>query len=152
MCWWECLSFPLSRGPVFSAESVTDEDSLAAELRRRETIPWRSFSTYLHSGGLLLLLLFVLSQLAKHTLMVAIDYWLAHWTSSFIVVKLSIAEGNCTSEQVRDWQVTLGSSRDLTLLTFNCSSRTCISLFTGVLQADRATLWTWEQVQGRLSE
>ncbi|XP_031425167.1 ATP-binding cassette sub-family C member 8-like [Clupea harengus] len=80
-------------------ESVTDEDSLAAELRRRETIPWRSFSTYLHSGGFLLLLLFVLSQLAKHTLMVAIDYWLAHWTSSFIVVKLSIAEGNCTSEQ-----------------------------------------------------
>ncbi|XP_041917197.1 ATP-binding cassette sub-family C member 8-like [Alosa sapidissima] len=80
-------------------ESTTDEDSLAAELRHRETIPWRSFSAYLRASGLLLLLLFVVSQLTKHSLMVAIDYWLAHWTSSVIVAKLAAAEGNCTSEQ-----------------------------------------------------
>lgn len=92
-------------GVVFSEGSTTDEDSLAAELRHRETIPWRSFSAYLRAAGLLLLLLLVVSQLAKHSLMVAIDYWLAHWTSSVIVAKLAAAEGNCTSEQVRDRQV-----------------------------------------------
>lgn len=87
-------------GMVFFAESSTDEDSLAAERRHRETIPWRTFSAYLRAGGLLVLLLLIISQLAKHSLMVAIDYWLAHWTSSVIVAKLAAAEGNCTSEQV----------------------------------------------------
>uniref|UniRef100_A0A671K3G5 ATP-binding cassette, sub-family C (CFTR/MRP), member 8b n=1 Tax=Sinocyclocheilus anshuiensis TaxID=1608454 RepID=A0A671K3G5_9TELE len=67
---------------VFAESSTsTDEDSLRAELHHRTTIPWSSFATYLHAAGLLLLPLLVLSQLSKHSLMVAIDFWLAHWTS-----------------------------------------------------------------------
>uniref|UniRef100_A0A3Q2PBX8 ATP-binding cassette, sub-family C (CFTR/MRP), member 8 n=1 Tax=Fundulus heteroclitus TaxID=8078 RepID=A0A3Q2PBX8_FUNHE len=62
-----------------------DDDNLSQVMRQRATIPWRSCGTYLSSAGLLLLTLLLLSQLLKHTLMVAIDYWLAHWTSHVIM-------------------------------------------------------------------
>lgn len=39
---------------------------------------WR----YLSSGGFFLVFLMVSSKLLKHSVIVAIDYWLAHWTSS----------------------------------------------------------------------
>uniref|UniRef100_A0A8C2CA47 ATP-binding cassette, sub-family C (CFTR/MRP), member 8 n=1 Tax=Cyprinus carpio TaxID=7962 RepID=A0A8C2CA47_CYPCA len=61
-----------------------EEDNLSRVMRLRATIPWRSCGTYLSSAGLLLLLLLLLSQLLKHSLLVAIDYWLAHWTSKVI--------------------------------------------------------------------
>uniref|UniRef100_A0A9J8BTT5 ATP-binding cassette, sub-family C (CFTR/MRP), member 8b n=1 Tax=Cyprinus carpio carpio TaxID=630221 RepID=A0A9J8BTT5_CYPCA len=90
------------RRPMYSTDTLatedededsttsTDEDSLRAELRHRTTIPWSSFATYLRAAGLLLLPLLVLSQLTKHSLMVAIDFWLAHWTSRVIA-----AGGEC---------------------------------------------------------
>ncbi|XP_054881874.1 ATP-binding cassette sub-family C member 8 isoform X5 [Poeciliopsis prolifica] len=37
-----------------------------------------------------------LSQLLKHSLMVAIDYWLAHWTSHVITAKIDALAHNCT--------------------------------------------------------
>uniref|UniRef100_A0A673Z6B5 ATP-binding cassette, sub-family C (CFTR/MRP), member 8 n=1 Tax=Salmo trutta TaxID=8032 RepID=A0A673Z6B5_SALTR len=58
-----------------------EDDNLSQAMRHRTTIPWHSCGVYLSSAGLLLLLLLLLSQLFKHSLMVAIDYWLAHWTS-----------------------------------------------------------------------
>uniref|UniRef100_A0A8D3C4W1 ATP-binding cassette, sub-family C (CFTR/MRP), member 8 n=1 Tax=Scophthalmus maximus TaxID=52904 RepID=A0A8D3C4W1_SCOMX len=58
-----------------------DDDDMSQVMRQRATIPWHSCGTYLSSAGLLLLTLLLLSQLLKHSLMVAIDYWLAHWTS-----------------------------------------------------------------------
>uniref|UniRef100_A0A9J8BPC1 ATP-binding cassette, sub-family C (CFTR/MRP), member 8b n=1 Tax=Cyprinus carpio carpio TaxID=630221 RepID=A0A9J8BPC1_CYPCA len=90
------------RRPMYSTDTLatedededsttsTDEDSLRAELRHRTTIPWSSFATYLRAAGLLLLPLLVLSQLTKHSLMVAIDFWLAHWTSRVIAAKASM--------------------------------------------------------------
>uniref|UniRef100_A0AAY4CCZ0 ATP-binding cassette, sub-family C (CFTR/MRP), member 8 n=1 Tax=Denticeps clupeoides TaxID=299321 RepID=A0AAY4CCZ0_9TELE len=66
----------------------SDEDSLSTELHQRDTIPWTSFSIYLKSASFLFLLLLILSQLTKHSVMVAIDYWLAHWTSSVISAKV----------------------------------------------------------------
>uniref|UniRef100_A0A6Q2ZKD9 ATP-binding cassette, sub-family C (CFTR/MRP), member 8 n=1 Tax=Esox lucius TaxID=8010 RepID=A0A6Q2ZKD9_ESOLU len=57
-----------------------EDDNLSQAMRQRATIPWRSCWVYLSSAGLLLLPLLLLSQLVKHSLMVAIDYWLAHWT------------------------------------------------------------------------
>ncbi|KAL0168639.1 hypothetical protein M9458_036861, partial [Cirrhinus mrigala] len=79
------------------SSTTTDEDSLRAELRHRTTIPWSSFATYLRTAGLLLLPLLVLSQLTKHSLMVAIDFWLAHWTSHVIAAQIESAERNCTA-------------------------------------------------------
>uniref|UniRef100_A0AAQ5YE30 ATP-binding cassette, sub-family C (CFTR/MRP), member 8 n=1 Tax=Amphiprion ocellaris TaxID=80972 RepID=A0AAQ5YE30_AMPOC len=62
-----------------------DDDNLSQVMRQRATIPWRSCGTYLSSAGFLLLGLLLLSQLLKHSLMVAIDYWLAHWTSASVM-------------------------------------------------------------------
>ncbi|KAG7333001.1 hypothetical protein KOW79_003136 [Hemibagrus wyckioides] len=77
----------------------TDEDSLTTELRQRNTMLWGSLGTYLRTAGLLLLSLLILSQLTKHSLMLAIDYWLAYWTSQAITARLDSAERNCTSAQ-----------------------------------------------------
>uniref|UniRef100_A0A671X528 ATP-binding cassette, sub-family C (CFTR/MRP), member 8 n=1 Tax=Sparus aurata TaxID=8175 RepID=A0A671X528_SPAAU len=66
-----------------------DDDNMSQVMRQRATIPWRSCGTYLSSAGVLLLSLLLLSQLLKHSLMVAIDYWLAHWTSQVIEAKIN---------------------------------------------------------------
>uniref|UniRef100_A0A7N8XK97 ATP-binding cassette, sub-family C (CFTR/MRP), member 8 n=1 Tax=Mastacembelus armatus TaxID=205130 RepID=A0A7N8XK97_9TELE len=71
-----------------------DDDSLSQVMRQRATIPWRSCGTYLSSAGVLMLTLLLLSQLLKHSLMVAIDYWLAHWTSRTLSPAL-ISNTNC---------------------------------------------------------
>lgn len=78
-----------------------DEDNLSQVMRHRATIPRRSCGTYLSSAGLLLLLLLLLSQLTKHSLLVAIDYWLAHWTSKVIAAKIDAAAHNCSLVQVK---------------------------------------------------
>ncbi|TSL75335.1 ATP-binding cassette sub-family C member 8 [Bagarius yarrelli] len=57
---------------------------------------WGSLGTYLRTAGLLLLPLLVLSQLTKHSVMLAIDYWLAHWTSQAITAHPDSADRNCT--------------------------------------------------------
>uniref|UniRef100_A0A672QQV4 ATP-binding cassette sub-family C member 8-like n=1 Tax=Sinocyclocheilus grahami TaxID=75366 RepID=A0A672QQV4_SINGR len=80
-----------------------EEDNLSQVMRHRATIPWRSCGTYLSSAGLLLLLLLLLSQLLKHSLLVAIDYWLAHWTSKVITAKIDAAAHNCSLVQVKIW-------------------------------------------------
>uniref|UniRef100_A0A7N8XKX3 ATP-binding cassette, sub-family C (CFTR/MRP), member 8 n=1 Tax=Mastacembelus armatus TaxID=205130 RepID=A0A7N8XKX3_9TELE len=76
-----------------------DDDSLSQVMRQRATIPWRSCGTYLSSAGVLMLTLLLLSQLLKHSLMVAIDYWLAHWTSRVITAKIDASAHNCTAVQ-----------------------------------------------------
>uniref|UniRef100_A0A663M4K8 ATP binding cassette subfamily C member 8 n=1 Tax=Athene cunicularia TaxID=194338 RepID=A0A663M4K8_ATHCN len=71
-------------------EEVTesdDEDNLSSVLHQRAKMPWRACGKYLSAAGILLLPLLVLSQLLKHTVMVAIDYWLACWTSAAISEK-----------------------------------------------------------------
>lgn len=93
------LNLSLFSDPEESVESE-DDDNLSQVMRQRATIPWRSCGTYLSSAGLVLLTLLLLSQLLKHTLMVAIDYWLAHWTSHVIAAKTKATARNCTVVQV----------------------------------------------------
>uniref|UniRef100_A0A8C8I129 ATP-binding cassette, sub-family C (CFTR/MRP), member 8 n=1 Tax=Oncorhynchus tshawytscha TaxID=74940 RepID=A0A8C8I129_ONCTS len=76
-----------------------EDDNLSQAMRHRTTIPWHSCGVYLSSAGLLLLLLLLLSQLFKHSLMVAIDYWLAHWTSRVINAKMEATGRNCSVAQ-----------------------------------------------------
>nr|XP_055046149.1 ATP-binding cassette sub-family C member 9 isoform X5 [Misgurnus anguillicaudatus] len=59
-----------------------DDDNMSTTTSRRSKIPWRMCWRYLSSGGCLMVFLMVSSKLAKHSVMVAIDYWLADWTSS----------------------------------------------------------------------
>ncbi|OCT82142.1 hypothetical protein XELAEV_18024654mg [Xenopus laevis] len=75
------------------SESEEDDDNLSAVLHQRAKMPWRACGKYLSSAGILLLPLLVLSQLLKHSVMVAIDFWLAKWTSAAIT-NLSMA--NCS--------------------------------------------------------
>ncbi|KAE8605948.1 hypothetical protein XENTR_v10010526 [Xenopus tropicalis] len=75
------------------SESEEDDDNLSSVLHQRAKMPWRACGKYLSSAGILLLPLLVLSQLLKHSVMVAIDFWLAKWTSAAIT-NLSVA--NCS--------------------------------------------------------
>uniref|UniRef100_A0A8C8DBN3 ATP-binding cassette, sub-family C (CFTR/MRP), member 8 n=1 Tax=Oryzias sinensis TaxID=183150 RepID=A0A8C8DBN3_9TELE len=80
-----------------------DDDNLSQVMRQRATIPWRSCGAYLSSAGPLLLSLLLLSQLLKHSLMVAIDYWLARWTSYVISAKAdAVSSPNCASACLQD--------------------------------------------------
>ncbi|XP_046715562.1 ATP-binding cassette sub-family C member 8 isoform X1 [Silurus meridionalis] len=88
-------------GTALTEETVErdDDDNLSQVMRHRATIPWRSCGKYLSSAGLLLLPLLLLSQLLKHTIMVATDVWLAHWTSDVIRAKVNAVQYNCTLVQ-----------------------------------------------------
>ncbi|KAM4614609.1 ATP-binding cassette sub-family C member 9 isoform 1-T1 [Polymixia lowei] len=63
-------------------EEEEDDDNLSTTTNRRSKIPWKVCWRYLSSGGFLMVFLMVSSKLLKHSVMVAIDYWLALWTSS----------------------------------------------------------------------
>ncbi|MEQ2269284.1 ATP-binding cassette sub- C member 8, partial [Xenotaenia resolanae] len=98
---WTCTMSPAAGAILAFDQAVEsldseDDDNMSQVMRQRATIPWRSCGTYLSSAGLLLLTLLLLSQLLKHTLMVAIDYWLAHWTSHVITAKIDANAHNCT--------------------------------------------------------
>uniref|UniRef100_A0A8C0GNQ2 ATP binding cassette subfamily C member 8 n=1 Tax=Chelonoidis abingdonii TaxID=106734 RepID=A0A8C0GNQ2_CHEAB len=73
-----------------------DDDNLSSVLHQRAKMPWRACGKYLSSAGILLLPLLVLSQFLKHTVMVAIDYWLAKWTSDVISAKSDLEQKNCS--------------------------------------------------------
>ncbi|KTG32996.1 hypothetical protein cypCar_00006989 [Cyprinus carpio] len=118
-----------------------EEDNLSRVMRHRATIPWRSCGTYLSSAGLLLLLLLLLSQLLKHSLLVAIDYWLAYWTSKVITAKIDAAAHNCSLVQ------DVGFSHSSYLLVFSllCCLGIILCLATSV-----AVEWTGLQVAKKL--
>lgn len=84
--------------PAEEAAESEEDDNLSSVLHQRAKIPWRACTKYLSSAGILLLSLLVFSQLLKHMVLVAIDYWLAKWTDSALV--LSPAARNCSLSQV----------------------------------------------------
>lgn len=85
--------------PAEEAAESEEEDDLSSVLHQRAKIPWRACAKYLSSAGILLLSLLVFSQLLKHMVLVAIDYWLAKWTDSALT--LSPTTRNCSLSQVR---------------------------------------------------
>ncbi|KAM3859189.1 ATP-binding cassette sub-family C member 9 [Diretmus argenteus] len=62
-------------------EEEEDDDNLSTTTSRRSKIPWKVCWRYLSSGGFFMVFLMVFSKLLKHSVMVAIDYWLAIWTN-----------------------------------------------------------------------
>uniref|UniRef100_A0A673FT45 ATP-binding cassette, sub-family C (CFTR/MRP), member 8 n=1 Tax=Sinocyclocheilus rhinocerous TaxID=307959 RepID=A0A673FT45_9TELE len=120
-----------------------EEDNLSRVMRHRATIPWRSCGTYLSSAGLLLLLLLLLSQLLKHSLLVAIDYWLAHWTSKVITAKIDAAAHNCSLVQVKIADLTHSSY--LLVFSLLCCLGIVLCLVTSV-----AVEWTGLRVAKEL--
>lgn len=63
-------------------EEEEDDDNMSTTTNRRSKIPWRVCWCYLSSGGFFMVFLMMSSKLLKHSVIVAIDYWLALWTSS----------------------------------------------------------------------
>ncbi|CAG5927304.1 unnamed protein product [Menidia menidia] len=63
-------------------EEEEDDDNMSTTTNRRSKIPWRVCWCYLSSGGFFMVFMMVSSKLLKHSVIVAIDYWLAIWTSS----------------------------------------------------------------------
>uniref|UniRef100_A0A8K9UT77 ATP-binding cassette, sub-family C (CFTR/MRP), member 9 n=1 Tax=Oncorhynchus mykiss TaxID=8022 RepID=A0A8K9UT77_ONCMY len=63
-------------------EEEEEDDNMSTTTSRRSKIPWRVCWQYLSSGGFLMVFLMVFSKLLKHSVMVAIDYWLAEWTAN----------------------------------------------------------------------
>lgn len=62
-------------------EEEEDDNMSTITNNRRSKIPWRVCCCYLSSGGFFMVFLMVFSKLLKHSVIVAIDYWLAEWTS-----------------------------------------------------------------------
>ncbi|XP_039647952.1 ATP-binding cassette sub-family C member 9 isoform X1 [Perca fluviatilis] len=63
-------------------EEEEDDDNMSTTTNRRSKIPWRVCWCYMSSGGFFMAFLMVSSKLLKHSVIVAIDYWLAIWTSA----------------------------------------------------------------------
>ncbi|XP_077565514.1 ATP-binding cassette sub-family C member 9 isoform X2 [Stigmatopora nigra] len=64
-------------------EEEEDEDNLSTTTNqgRRSKVPWKVCWCYLSSGGFFMVFLMMSCKLLKHSVIVAIDYWLAIWTS-----------------------------------------------------------------------
>lgn len=95
--------------PAEEAAESEEEDNLSSVLHQRAKIPWRACAKYLSSAGVLLLSLLVFSQLLKHMVLVAIDYWLAKWTDSALT--MSPMARNCSLSQVQPAAPGLGPGR-----------------------------------------
>ncbi|KAL6116613.1 abcc9 [Pungitius sinensis] len=63
-------------------EEEEDDDNMSTTTNRRSKIPWKVCWCYMSSGGFFMVFLMVSSKLLKHAVIVAIDYWLAIWTST----------------------------------------------------------------------
>ncbi|KAG8513795.1 ATP-binding cassette sub-family C member 9 [Galemys pyrenaicus] len=66
-------------------EEEDEDDNMSTVLRLRTKMPWKTCWRYLTSGGFFLLFLMIFSKLLKHSVIVAIDYWLATWTSEYSI-------------------------------------------------------------------
>ncbi|XP_041636480.1 ATP-binding cassette sub-family C member 9 isoform X2 [Cheilinus undulatus] len=75
-------------------EEEEEDDNMSTTTSRRSKIPWKVCWCYLSSGGFFMVFLMISSKLLKHSVIVAIDYWLAQWTSDKNYTSMS----NITSE------------------------------------------------------
>lgn len=66
-------------------EEEDEDDNMSTVMRLRTKMPWKTCWWYLTSGGFFLLFLMIFSKLLKHSVIVAIDYWLATWTSEYSI-------------------------------------------------------------------
>ncbi|XP_011944055.1 PREDICTED: ATP-binding cassette sub-family C member 8 isoform X7 [Cercocebus atys] len=121
-----------------AAESDED-DNLSSVLHQRAEIPWGACAKYLSSAGILLLSLLVFSQLLKHMVLVAIDYWLAKWTDSALT--LTPAVRNCSLSQ----ECSLDQTVYAMVFTVLCSLGIVLCLVTSV-----TVEWTGLKVAKRL--
>ncbi|XP_056131630.1 ATP-binding cassette sub-family C member 9 [Lampris incognitus] len=83
-------------------EEEEEDDDLSTTTNRRSKIPWKVCWRYLSSGGFFMVFLMVSSKLLKHSVMVAIDFWLALWTSSKTNQNMGAGTGISTASGIGD--------------------------------------------------
>uniref|UniRef100_A0AAY4EVS2 ATP-binding cassette, sub-family C (CFTR/MRP), member 9 n=1 Tax=Denticeps clupeoides TaxID=299321 RepID=A0AAY4EVS2_9TELE len=101
-------------------EEEDEDDNLSTTTSRRSKIPWKVCWRYLSSGGFFMVFLMVSSKLLKHSVMVAIDYWLAYWTSSSPHNKAGVGPSNATFDRfyyVSVFSILCGAGIALCLIT-----------------------------------
>ncbi|PIN97137.1 hypothetical protein AB205_0008040, partial [Aquarana catesbeiana] len=79
-------------------EEEDEEEEMAMAMRQRTKMPWRTCWRYLTSGGFFFLFLMIFSKLLKHSVIVAIDYWLVKWTSENRNISRDSNELNSTDQ------------------------------------------------------
>ncbi|KAM8907839.1 LOW QUALITY PROTEIN: ATP-binding cassette sub-family C member 9 [Spinachia spinachia] len=77
-------------------EEEEDDDNMSTTTNRRSKIPWRVCWCYMSSGGFFMVFLMVSSKLLKHSVIVAIDYCLAIWTSTKTSAIVDVRAANAT--------------------------------------------------------
>ncbi|TNN46217.1 ATP-binding cassette sub-family C member 9 [Liparis tanakae] len=108
-------------------EEEEDDDNMSTTTNRRSKIPWRVCWCYLSSGGFFMVFLMVSSKLLKHSVIVAIDYWLAIWTSSTTSQGIGALNGNATSAPQVE-----GDSPYLTVFIVLCAAGITLCLITSL--------------------
>ncbi|NXK53972.1 ABCC9 protein, partial [Chauna torquata] len=101
-------------------EDEDEDDNMSTVLRLRTKMPWRTCWRYLTSGGFFLLFLMIFSKLLKHSVIVAIDYWLATWTSMDNANEFrNVADANSTEKtyHVAVFSILSGAGIVLCLIT-----------------------------------
>ncbi|MBV94707.1 ATP-binding cassette sub-family C member 8, partial [Eschrichtius robustus] len=127
--------------PAEEVAESEEEDNLSSVLHQRAKIPWRACTKYLSSAGILLLSLLVFSQLLKHMVLVAIDYWLAKWTDS--ALSLNPMARNCSLSQAQE--CSLDQTVYAMVFTVLCSLGIVLCLVTSI-----TVEWTGLKVAKRL--
>ncbi|XP_054623345.1 ATP-binding cassette sub-family C member 9 isoform X1 [Dunckerocampus dactyliophorus] len=81
-------------------EEEEDDDNLSMTTNRRSKVPWKVCWCYMSSGGFFMVFLMVSSKLLKHSVIVAIDYWLAMWSSKSNQTIVAGPNGTCQVQEI----------------------------------------------------
>ncbi|XP_061922297.1 ATP-binding cassette sub-family C member 9 isoform X2 [Entelurus aequoreus] len=118
-------------------EEEEDDDNFSTTTSRRSKVPWKVCWCYMSSGGFFMVFLMVSSKLLKHSVIVAIDYWLAIWTSKSNQSIVEGPDGTCQI-QVPSRNATFPGSSDsedpiyLTVFIVLCAAGIALCLITSL--------------------
>ncbi|XP_061617286.1 ATP-binding cassette sub-family C member 9 isoform X1 [Phyllopteryx taeniolatus] len=119
-------------------EEEEEEDNLSTITNRRSKVPWKVCLCYLSSGGFFMVFLMMSSKLLKHSVIVAIDYWLAIWTSNHTNQTMVVGpNGTCQTHVVSSNTTLTGSvkledSFYLTVFMILCAAGITLCLITSL--------------------
>ncbi|XP_049616239.1 ATP-binding cassette sub-family C member 9 isoform X1 [Syngnathus scovelli] len=114
-------------------EEEEDEDNLSTTTNRRSKVPWKDCWCYLSSGGFFMVFLMMSSKLLKHSVIMAIDYWLAIWTSNRTnQTMVARSNGTCQVQAVNKSPADSEDSFYLTVFIVLCAAGIALCLITSL--------------------
>ncbi|XP_019753242.1 ATP-binding cassette sub-family C member 9 [Hippocampus comes] len=114
-------------------EEEEDEDNLSTTTSRRSKVPWKVCWCYLSSGGFFMVFLMMSCKLLKHSVIMAIDYWLAIWTSNHANhTMVPRPNGTCEVIEVNRSAVDSKDSFYLTVFMVLCAAGITLCLITSL--------------------